>query len=169
MYICSNQQDEVYPEDGYDSDPPATAVPPAMSLSESQVSLHQHGGGLGTPTGAKTNISGFSELSDKIQSVMNKDGLGWPGTFTVQEINLLAKSTLNRLRQTPEEAAKNEERLAGAVKTILECLGEDPERDGLRDTPKRYARALLWMTRGYEEQLCGMCTVVGPCMLTRQM
>lgn len=167
MYICSNQQDDVYPEDGYDSDPPATAVPPAMSLSESQVSLHQHGGGLGTPTGAKTNISGFSELSDKIQSVMNKDGLGWPGTFTVQEINLLAKSTLNRLRQTPEEAAKNEERLAGAVKTILECLGEDPERDGLRDTPKRYARALLWMTRGYEEQLCGMYTVVGPCLHAR--
>ena len=104
-----------------------------MSMSESQVSLHQHGGGLGTPTGAKTNISGFSELSDKIQSVMNKDGLGWPGMFSAQEINLLAKSTLNRLRQTPEEAAKNEERLAGAVKTILECLGEDPERDGLRD------------------------------------
>lgn len=76
---------------------------------------------------------------------MNEDGLGWP-----------AKKTLNRLRQTPEEAAENEKRLEDAVKTILECLGEDPERDGLRNTPKRYARALLWMTKGYEEQLCGM-------------
>lgn len=107
--------------------------------------MHQHGGGLGTPTGAKTNIKGFSDASKKHQSVMNEDGLGWP-----------AKKTLNRLRQTPEEAAENEKRLEDAVKTILECLGEDPERDGLRNTPKRYARALLWMTKGYEEQLCGM-------------
>ena len=43
--------------------------------------------------------------------------------------------------------------MAGAVRTILECLGEDPDRDGLRDTPKRYAKALLWMTKGYEEPL----------------
>lgn len=106
--------------------------------------ITKHGGGLGTPTGAKTNINGFSEVSEKLQSVMNKDGLGWP-----------AKKTLDRLRQTPEEAKANEKRLEGAVKTILECLGEDPEREGLKDTPKRYARALLWMTKGYEEQLCG--------------
>lgn len=66
-----------------------------------------------------------------------------------------AKSTLNRLNFTQEQAVANEKRLAGAVRTILECLGEDPDRDGLRDTPHRYARALLWMTKGYEEQLCG--------------
>lgn len=40
------------------------------------------------------------------------------------------------------------------MRTILECLGEDPDRSGLQDTPKRYARALLWMTKGYEERLC---------------
>lgn len=66
-----------------------------------------------------------------------------------------AKSTLDRLNYTPEEAAANENKLAGAVRTILECLGEDPDRDGLKDTPKRYARALLWMTKGYEERLTG--------------
>lgn len=43
--------------------------------------------------------------------------------------------------------------MEGAVRTILECLGEDPDREGLRDTPKRYAKALLWMTKGYEEQI----------------
>lgn len=43
--------------------------------------------------------------------------------------------------------------MEGAVRTILECIGEDPDREGLRDTPKRYAKALLWMTKGYEEQI----------------
>ncbi|WFD18422.1 GTP cyclohydrolase I [Malassezia caprae] len=109
----------------------------------SSVSANQKGGGLGTPTGAMTVISGFSDESDPIAAVLNKHGLGWP-----------AKSTLDRLNYTAEESAANEERLAGAVRTILECLGEDPDRAGLKDTPHRYARALLWMTKGYEERLC---------------
>ncbi|WFD36797.1 GTP cyclohydrolase I [Malassezia cuniculi] len=103
--------------------------------------IGQRGGGFGTPTGARTDISGF----DGSSAVMDSDGLGWP-----------AKSTLNRLNFTPEQAVENEQRIEGAVRTILECLGEDPDRDGLRDTPKRYAKALLWMTKGYEEQLCSV-------------
>ncbi|KAI5480767.1 GTP cyclohydrolase I [Pseudohyphozyma bogoriensis] len=69
-------------------------------------------------------------------------GLGWPG-----------KGTLARLHATPAEKAAREAKLAGAVKTLLECIGEDPERDGLLKTPERYAKALLWMTKGYEERL----------------
>lgn len=57
------------------------------------------------------------------------------------------------MNESPEEAAARERRLAEAVKTVLECLGEDPEREGLLKTPDRYAKALLWMTRGYEERL----------------
>lgn len=45
--------------------------------------------------------------------------------------------------------------MASAIRTILECIGEDPERDGLLKTPERYAKALLWMTKGYEEKLSG--------------
>lgn len=41
--------------------------------------LHQRGGGLGTPTGAMTVISGFSDESDPIAAVLNRHGLGWPG------------------------------------------------------------------------------------------
>lgn len=72
------------------------------------------------------------------------NGLGWP-----------AKSTLSRLNSTPEERKEREEKLADAVRTLLECIGEDPERDGLRRTPERYANALMWLTRGYEERLAG--------------
>ncbi|KAF9782627.1 hypothetical protein BJ322DRAFT_1071976 [Thelephora terrestris] len=74
--------------------------------------------------------------------IPDPNGLGWP-----------AKSTLLRLNATPAEKLEREQRLAGAVRTILECLGEDPDREGLQKTPERYAKALMWMTRGYEERL----------------
>ena len=45
--------------------------------------------------------------------------------------------------------------MASAVCTILECIGEDPNREGLLRTPERYAQAIMWMTRGYEERLAG--------------
>ena len=47
-----------------------------------------------------------------------------------------------------------------AVRTILECIGEDPDREGLQRTPERYAQAIMWMTRGYEERLAGEVQVV---------
>lgn len=67
-----------------------------------------------------------------------------------------AKSTLSRLNSTLEERAAREAKLSGAVRTLLECIGEDPDREGLVRTPERYAQALMWMTRGYEERLTGM-------------
>lgn len=65
----------------------------------------------------------------------------------------LAKSTHLRLHSTPEEKSANMELLTTALRTVLECIGEDPDREGLQRTPERYAKALLWMTKGYEERL----------------
>lgn len=39
------------------------------------------------------------------------------------------------------------------MKTIFECVGEDPDREGLRETPERYAKALMYFTKGYEENV----------------
>lgn len=89
---------------------------------------------------------GSSSASGTRTPVTDKDGLGWP-----------AKGSLHRLHSTPHETAQTQAKLSAAVKTILECLGEDPEREGLKRTPERYAKALLWMTRGYEERLSGKC------------
>ena len=36
---------------------------------------------------------------------------------------------------------------------LLKEIGEDPTRDGLLDTPKRAAKALQYLTRGYEQDL----------------
>lgn len=70
------------------------------------------------------------------------DGLSWP-----------SKGTLARKDATEEEKAERLKKLSGAVRTMLECLGEDPDREGLLDTPDRYAKALLFFTKGYEENL----------------
>ena len=43
----------------------------------------------------------------------------------------------------------DKEKIVAAVKNILEAVGEDPEREGLADTPMRVARM-------YEEILAGM-------------
>jgi len=43
--------------------------------------------------------------------------------------------------------------MEGAIRTILECMGEDPEREGLLKTPERAAKALLFFTKGYEQNL----------------
>jgi GTP cyclohydrolase I len=47
-----------------------------------------------------------------------------------------------------EEAVRRQGRVAGHVRHLLEELGEDPEREGLRETPMRVARM-------YEELLAG--------------
>lgn len=40
-----------------------------------------------------------------------------------------------------------------AFKKIIESIGENPEREGLRDTPKRAAVAMEYMTHGYQQSV----------------
>lgn len=43
----------------------------------------------------------------------------------------------------------DKEKIETAVKMILQAIGEDPEREGLLDTPKRVARMYEELTKGY--------------------
>lgn len=40
-----------------------------------------------------------------------------------------------------------------AFETIIRAIGEDPSRAGLKDTPKRAARAFEFLTNGYSEDI----------------
>jgi GTP cyclohydrolase I len=43
--------------------------------------------------------------------------------------------------------------IASAFRDILTALGEAPDREGLLMTPTRYAKALLFFTKGYSENI----------------
>lgn len=43
------------------------------------------------------------------------------------------------------------DKLKEVYKEVLSSLGEDPEREGLLKTPERVAKALQFLTKGYEE------------------
>lgn len=48
---------------------------------------------------------------------------------------------------------KNLDRIADAYRDLLNAVGEDLEREGLRRTPDRAARALEFLTQGYRQDL----------------
>ena len=65
-------------------------------------------------------------------------------------LTFLGLGTRERREETEEQAAERLDRMKGAVRTLLECVGEDPDREGILDTPSRYAKALLFLTKGYQ-------------------
>lgn len=42
-------------------------------------------------------------------------------------------------------------RAEAAVRELLAAIGEDPDRDGLEDTPARVARSYAELLRGYDQ------------------
>jgi len=54
-------------------------------------------------------------------------------------------------RSAANHAPDTEISVQDAVRVLLKHIGEDPEREGLRRTPERVARALEFLTRGYHE------------------
>ncbi|HMG44057.1 MAG TPA: GTP cyclohydrolase I FolE [Acidimicrobiales bacterium] len=53
---------------------------------------------------------------------------------------------------TRTDSQIDQPRIARAVREILEAIGEDPDRDGLQNTPDRVARMYAEITSGLHEQ-----------------
>ena len=56
-------------------------------------------------------------------------------------------------QSTQQKPQVTDAEMMQAVRTLLLGLGEDPDREGLKDTPKRVMKALQFLTKGYNESL----------------
>jgi GTP cyclohydrolase I len=62
----------------------------------------------------------------------------------------LGATVAHPIKQKPADMLAPMEK---AFSTIIEAVGEDLSRDGLADTPKRAAKAMQFLTRGYEQSI----------------
>ena len=95
-----------------------------------------------TTTGAGAGAVASGTVTRSPSPVIDFDGLSRPSS-----------GTRERLEETKEQADKRLARMCGAVRTILECVGEDADREGLLATPERYAKAMLFFTKGYQQNV----------------
>ena len=55
------------------------------------------------------------------------------------------------LSLTEPVSVENSESIADLMRRMLQLIGEDPSRDGLRHTPERFEKALRFLTSGYQQ------------------
>ena len=58
-------------------------------------------------------------------------------------------------KDTDDVMKEKVETMSAAIKSVLQCIGEDPEREGLLKTPERFANAMMFFTKGYTQTLSG--------------
>ncbi|KAI9469440.1 GTP cyclohydrolase 1 [Coemansia sp. RSA 1290] len=130
--LSSNDKIETEPKSGQElSTSTTTAMDSPMSTRPQTPSIF-------TPSGSMRKPS----METKSDSPIDLNGLSWPSIGAEQ-----------RRSESAEERAARLDKMAGAVKTLLECIGEDPDREGLLKTPERYAKALMFLTKGYDESM----------------
>ncbi len=73
---------------------------------------------------------------------------------TIEKINDGSGEILNGYNKIETWDAGTIEEMASMYYRILELIGEDPKREGLLRTPVRVAKALNFMTLGYNQNPC---------------
>ncbi|KAI9926167.1 hypothetical protein ASPWEDRAFT_43543 [Aspergillus wentii DTO 134E9] len=79
----------------------------------------------------------------------------WPtSNQQYQPVHVQSKSLCQEDKSEPRrDDSESHQGLADAARKVLQHIGEDPDREGLVKTPDRYAKALLFFTKGYSEDV----------------
>ena len=72
----------------------------------------------------------------------------------IETVNNGTRPSPKGYNKTESWDAETIEELASHYHRILELLGEDPEREGLKSTPVRVAKAMNFLTMGYGQNAC---------------
>lgn len=67
--------------------------------------------------------------------------------------NLSVSNSVPSSLENGSQPPVSEAEMIQAVRTLLIGLGEDPDREGLVDTPKRMVKALKFLTQGYQQSV----------------
>ncbi|KAK4097560.1 GTP cyclohydrolase I [Parathielavia hyrcaniae] len=114
-----------------------------------------------SPKKKKKKRTGAAQALIKEAPTPDNDDAAAAGASTrspspVIDFDGLSRPVVGTRERLEEDDVQKEARLArmeGAVRTLLECVGEDPDREGLLATPERYAKAMLYFTKGYQENV----------------
>jgi GTP cyclohydrolase I len=73
---------------------------------------------------------------------------------TIEKINDGSEIALNGYNKVESWNTENIEELSAIYYKVLKLIGEDPDREGLKKTPERVAKALHFLTNGYHKNPC---------------
>jgi GTP cyclohydrolase I len=73
---------------------------------------------------------------------------------TIEKINDGSEMISNGYNKVETWNAENIKELSAIYYKVLKLIGEDPEREGLKKTPERVAKALHFLTKGYDQDAC---------------
>jgi GTP cyclohydrolase IA len=131
----------------------STAVASAASSSSSKRSL-QEADYADAQQGEATSQANVIIASDSLVANAKRLKSASATTSTDRLAHEVSTTPLSNLHTAPVSSVTTDTRLetmTRACKTILECLGEDPNREGLIKTPDRWAKAFLHMCSGYHQ------------------
>ena len=108
---------------------------------------------LSTPERTKRRAPPPTVLGD-----VEENGDDHPGRAPRALLSTPSPRTNEELRADSKEAALAE--MTKSYRSLLTSIGEDPNRDGLLRTPQRAAKALLYFTKGYDENIAGRTSLL---------